>query len=70
MENDEITIYLWANLKFVCKKISILRGRLSLKVGGFALVWLDLDVLDLFCFCFLQVLRVEWCVCASFVNEV
>jgi hypothetical protein len=38
-----------------------------LKVGGFALVWLDLDVLGFFCFCFLQVLRVEWRVCASWM---
>jgi len=44
-----------------------LGGSLSLKVGGFALVWLVRAVLGLFCFCFLQVLRVEWRVCASWV---
>jgi hypothetical protein len=39
-----------------------------LKVCGFSLVLLDLDVLGLFCFCILQDLSVKWVFFAQFIR--
>jgi hypothetical protein len=55
MENAGGAIYLLFNLKVGLQENCSFGGCLSLKVGGFALFWLDRVVLGLFCFCFLQV---------------